>query len=88
MREKIKEWHQMVINGLVGGLSHVQSESDTRKKDINFWIKRCNMLDAFAHCVMDLETGQDWSYPEKDLKEWSSAGYKQKTNGGKTNGTK
>jgi len=80
MNKKIREWHQMVIKGLVGGLSRVQPDLYKRKEDIEFWRRRCNMFDAFTHCIMDLETNQDWSYSEKDLKQWSDAGYINKTN--------
>lgn len=75
MRDKIKEWHNMVVTGLVNGLSRVQLKDDKRKKDIDFWRRRSELFDAFAHCVIDLETGQDWKYSEKSLKEWSSAGF-------------
>jgi len=75
-KEKIQEWHNMVVNGLVNGLSH--TARDGRLDDIEFWRRRSNLFDSFAHCIMDLETDQDYSYSEKDLKQWSSSGYIKK----------
>jgi hypothetical protein len=74
--KKIKEWHKLVVNGLVKGLSH--TSHDERINDINFWRKRANLFDAFAHCIQDLLLSkQSYEYSEKDLKEIAKEGYRK-----------
>ena len=72
---KIKEWHNLVVNGLVNGLSY--TAMDGRTEDIDFWRKRCNLFNAFSKCVLNLETDQDYQYSEKDLKEIAAEGYRR-----------
>ena len=72
--EKIKEWHKLVVNGLVNGLSH--TARDGRLNDIDFWRCRSRLFNAFAHCVLDLITHQNYQYSEKDLKDTAKQGYK------------
>lgn len=71
--ERIKELHQLTVNGLVNGLSH--THQDGRLDDIDFWVKRCKLFDSFSHCVLDIITDQNAEYSEKDLKEISKEGY-------------
>ena len=73
--KKIIEWHKLVVNGLVNGLSH--THRDGRLDDINFWRSRSELFDAFGHCVLDLLTDQTYEYSEKDLKEIAKEGYKK-----------
>jgi hypothetical protein len=46
------------------------------RKDKIFWRRRSHLFDAFAHCILDLITEQDYKYSEKDLKEISELGWK------------
>ena len=73
-KEKIMEWHKLIVNGLVNGLG--VTHQDERTDDVNFWKTRSHLFDAFAHCVLDLLTEQDYKYSEKDLKEISEMGWK------------
>jgi len=75
MRDKIKEWHQLVVNGLVNGLTH--TIPDGRREDIVWVRRRLKLWESFGRCIMDLETNQDWSYAEKDLKEVAKLGYQK-----------
>ena len=72
---KIKEWHQLIVKGLVNGLSY--TAMDGRTDDINFWRKRCDLFDTFAHCIQSLITEQSYKYDEKNLKEIAEEGYKK-----------
>lgn len=72
--KKIMEWHNLVVNGLVNGLSH--TSRDGRLDDINFWRGRCNLFNEFSKCVLDIVTDQDSKYSEKQLKEIAKEGYK------------
>ncbi len=74
--KKIKEWHSLIVEGLVKGLSH--THQDGRKEDIDFWRKRARLFDAFAHCIQDLFLSkQNYKYSEKDLKEIAKEGYRK-----------
>lgn len=73
--KKIMEWHRLVVNGLVKGLSH--THRDGRLDDINFWRSRSQLFDNFAHCVLNLLTDQIYEYSEKNLKEIAEEGYKK-----------
>ena len=75
MNKKTQEWHNIVNAGLCNGLSH--THRDGRLDDINFWRKRCELFNAFSLCVLDLETGQNYKYKEKDLREIAAEGYKK-----------
>ena len=74
MKEKIKEWHDLVTTGLVNGLSH--TDRDERRDDITWVRRRLRLWESFGRCMMDLETGQDYQYSEKDLKVVADIGYK------------
>jgi len=50
--KKIMELHNLVVNGLVNGLSH--TSRDERLNDIHFWRKRCNLFNEFSKCVLDI----------------------------------
>jgi len=70
---KMLEWHKLVVKGLVKGLSH--THRDGRLDNIDFWRKRSQLFDAFAHCILNSITDQDYQYSEKDLKEIAEEGY-------------
>ena len=74
MKTKIKEWHNLVVNGLVNGLSH--TARDKRLNDINFWRKRSQLFNEFSLCVLSLVNEQNYEYAEKNLKEIAEEGYK------------
>ena len=74
MRDKIKEWHNLVVKGLVNGLTH--TIKDGRTNDINWVRKRLELWESFARCVYALEIGQTFEYDEKNLKEIAKEGYK------------
>jgi len=74
--DKIKELHQLVVKGLVKGLSH--THQDGRLDDIDFWRKRCNLFNEFSKCVLDIITDQNPQYAEKNLKEIAEDGYSGK----------
>lgn len=74
--KKIKEWHNLVVNGLVKGLSN--TSRDERLDDIEFWRKRSELFNLFNLCVSSLINGSDYKYSEKELKEISNKGYKLK----------
>ena len=76
MRSKIKEWHNLLVRGLVNGLSY--TANDGRTEQTNFWRKRCQLFNEFSACVLDLETEQNYEYAEKNLKEIAEEGYKLK----------
>ena len=76
MNKKIQEWNNLVIKGLVNGLSF--TTMDERTEDIDFWIKRCNLFNEFSLCVLALETEQNYKYSENQLKEIAKQGYKLK----------
>lgn len=71
---KIRELHNLVVTGLVKGLSH--TSRDGRLNDINFWRKRCNLFNEFSKAVLDIVTEQNSEYAEKNLKEIAEEGYK------------
>lgn len=75
MNKKILEWHRLVVQGMVNGLTHTMR--DGRIDDINWVRGRLKLWESFGRCIMDLETGQDYQYPEKDLKEIAKEGYKK-----------
>jgi len=75
MNKQIKEWHKLVVKGLVNGLTHTMR--DGRNEDIVWVRRRLKLFESFARCVMDLETGQDYQYSEKDLKEVAELGYSE-----------
>ena len=76
MEDKIKEWHNAIVEGLNNGLTH--TIWDGRREDINWVRKRLRLWESFGRCVMDLETGQDYKYNEKDLFEIAKEGYVSK----------
>lgn len=76
IKKKYLEWHSLVVQGLVNGLSH--THRDGRIEDINFWKQRSILWNEFAMCVQDLMTNQDYKYSEENLKEYAKMGY-QKT---------
>ena len=73
MRDKIKEWHNLVVQGLCNGLTH--THRDGRNEDINWVRKRLRLWESFGRCMMDLETEQNYEYSEKELKEIAKEGY-------------
>ena len=74
MRNKIKEWHNLLVQGLNNGLTH--TIHDGRTEDIVWVGRRLRLWESFGRCIMDLETGQDYQYVEKELKEIAKLGYK------------
>jgi len=73
--KRIMELHNLVVTGLVNGLSH--TSRDERLNDINFWRKRCFLFNEFSKCVLDIITDQDSQYAEKELKRIAGEGYKK-----------
>lgn len=73
MNNKIEEWHKLVVNGLCNGLTH--TIWDGRRDNIEWVRRRLNLWEAFGRCVMDLETGQDYTFNEKELKEVAKLGF-------------
>ena len=72
-KDKIQEWNNIVVSGIVNGLSH--THTDGRTDDINFWIKRSDLFNLFCLCVQRLVNNQDYSYEEKQLIEIAKEGY-------------
>ena len=75
--KKIKEWHNMVVSGLVNGLSH--THRDGRINDINWVRKRGSLFEAFGRCMFDYHNEQDYESNERELLEISKEGYKLTT---------
>ena len=75
MRDKIQEWHNLIVEGLCNGLTH--TIRDGRTDDIVWIRRRLQLWESFGRCVMDLETEQDYKYVEKELKEIAKLGYKK-----------
>ena len=73
-KKKIFEWHNLLVNGVVNGLS--SNARDERLNDVDFWKRRSNLFDAFANCIQSLITEQDYHLDEKELKKISEEGYK------------
>jgi len=75
IEKKFKEWHNLVVQGLVNGLSHTNMDGRTEKKD--FWQKRSILWNEFAMCVQNLMTNQDYKYSEENLKRIAKEGYEK-----------
>jgi len=75
MRDKIKEWHKLVIIGLNNGLTH--TIHDGRRENIEWVRMRMFLFNYFTKCIMDLETNQDWSINENNLKRISEEGWEK-----------
>ena len=76
--KKIQEWRSLIVKGLNKGLTY--TINDRRMDDIVWVRRRLELWESFGRCVMDLETNQDYSFPEKELKEIAELGYeKEKT---------
>ena len=75
MKEEILKLHNLVVTGLVQGLSH--THTDGRTDDIEFWRKRERLFGAFSRGVMNIITDQDNQYEEKELKEIAEEGYRK-----------
>ena len=73
--KKIMELHQLVVTGLVQGLSH--THRDGRLEEINFWRSRSNLFNEFSLCVLSILTDQNCELSEKQLKEIAKEGYKK-----------
>ena len=69
------ELHQLVVTGLVQGLSH--THRDGRLEEINFWRSRSNLFNEFSLCVLSILTDQNCELSEKQLKEIAKEGYKK-----------
>lgn len=75
-KKKLTEWHQLIVQGLVNGLSH--TARDGRTEEIDFWRKRSILWNEFAMCVQNLMTNQSYEYSEKELKRIVKEGYRWK----------
>ncbi|HEY0090116.1 MAG TPA: hypothetical protein VGB37_14815 [Candidatus Lokiarchaeia archaeon] len=73
--EKIQALNNIVIIGIVNGLSH--THTDGRTEDINFWKLRSELFNEFFICVKSLLSNQNYSYAEKRLIEIAQEGYKK-----------
>lgn len=73
--KKIMELHNLVVTGLVQGLSH--THQDGRLDDINFWRSRSSLFNAFSLCVLNILTDQTCEYSEKELQEIAEEGYRK-----------
>lgn len=78
-KEQIIKWHNLVVEGLVNGLSH--TIIDERINDIHFWRLRSRLFGSFSRCVLNLITNQSWEYDEKELLEIANYGYKKESEG-------
>lgn len=74
-KKLINEWHNMVVTGLVNGLTH--TIWDERREDINWVRKRLTLWESFGRCMYSLHNNQSYEMDEKDLKEVSKEGYKK-----------
>lgn len=74
-KRKINEWHNMVVTGLVGGLTH--TIPDGRTNDIKWVRGRLDLWEAFGRCVYALSVGNSYESDEKELKEIAKYGYKK-----------
>ena len=72
--KKIQEWHNLIVKGLNNGLTH--TIDDGRRDDIVWVRRRLELWESFGRCVMNLENNQDYSSPEKELKEVAELGFK------------
>ena len=74
IKEKILEFHKLVVMGLVNGLSH--TFMDGRNEELEFWRRRSLLFDAFDHCVMNLITNQSYESYLKELEDIAREGYR------------
>lgn len=75
-RDKLKEWHNLIVKGLCNGLTH--THRDERNDNIDWVRKRLALFESFSRCVMNYEWGNNYKdFDEKDLKEVSKEGYSQ-----------
>ena len=73
IKEKILEFHKLVVSGLVNGLSH--TARDGRTEELEFWRQRSILFDRFGHCVLNLVTDQSYELDLKELKQVAEEGY-------------
>ena len=73
--KQIMKFHNLVVTGLVNGLSH--TNRDERLDDIDFWRSRCNLFNEFSKCVLNMVTNQTCEYSEKELKRIAKEGYRK-----------
>lgn len=73
-KQKILEWHQLVVKGLVNGLSF--TARDGRTEQLDFWARRSNLFERFSKCVLNLYTDQSYEIDERELIEIAKEGYR------------
>ena len=77
-KKKILEFHNLVVTGLVNGLTH--TTGDKRIEDIEWVRKRLNLWESFGRTVFDFIIGlNDYSYSLKDLERIAKEGYTPKS---------
>ena len=74
-KKKLGEWHKLIVQGLVNGLSHTHQDGRTDK--IDFWRQRSILWNEYAMCVQNLMTNQDYKFSEENLKELAKRGYQK-----------
>ena len=74
-KKKLGEWHKLIVQGLVNGLSHTHQDGRTDK--IDFWRQRSKLFNLFGLCVQNLISEQNYEYDENQLKEIAEKGYKK-----------
>lgn len=74
IKKEILKFHNLVVKGLVNGLSH--TEQDGRTEELEFWRQRSILFDRFGHCVMNLITDQSYDIDLHELNEVAKNGYK------------
>ncbi|KKN67012.1 hypothetical protein LCGC14_0465660 [marine sediment metagenome] len=82
-KKKILEFHNLVVKGLVNGLTH--TNRDGRNEDIEWVRKRLMLWESFGRTVFDFIIGlNDYSYSLKDLERVAKEGYSHKSSKGKS----
>lgn len=71
--KQIREWHNLVVQGLCNGLTH--THRDDRTDDIAWVYGRLKLFESFSRATMNLIWGKDYSSDLKELKEVAKAGY-------------
>lgn len=78
-KEKVLEFHNLVVKGLNNGLTH--TIDDGRTSTLEWTRKRLNLWEAFGRTLFDFLIGlNDHNYSLKDLEEIAILGYKKEGN--------
>lgn len=75
-REKVLEFHNLVVKGLNNGFTH--TIDDGRREDIEWVRGRLELWESFGRTLFGFLSGlNDYSYSLKDLQEIANVGYKK-----------